>query len=131
MTRGSRATGCLAAAVLLTAGIAGCTDEDAAELTTPPTTLVEGVPVRADATSGPGTDLVAGFSVVEGSVLLGTVFPADYRGSDRGLFDRVTTALLLVTGDARQVFDAYADQAAAIGLPVGPDSSSGLCHEER
>ncbi len=98
-----------------------------------PTTLVEGIPVRAGATEGPGAELFAGFSVADGSVLLGTVFPAVVDGDygDVPFEERQFRALLLVTGDARRVFEAYAGQAAATGLPVGPTSSDGVCGDVR
>lgn len=93
---------------------------------------VQGVPVLADATKDAGTSLGNGFSVVEGSLLLGAVLPSGSAGSFGGvpIEDDGWRAMLLMTGDARDVFDAYAEQAAAIGLSVVPERPGGMCSVE-
>lgn len=119
--------------LLLVGGVVGCSDDEARSLgEAPPTTVVAGMPVLKDATHGPGRDLGAGFTVVDGSILLGETFPIgvafEYNG--RPVEDRGFSASLLVTGDARRVLDAYAAQAAVIGLPLSRDNTLGICRDD-
>jgi hypothetical protein len=93
----------------------------------PEAVRIEDAPVLEGSTRGPGTDLGAGFSVAEGSVLLGTTFPSRTSYLDDDGF----RALLLVTGPFREVFTAYARQAAAIGLPLAPDYGPSYCSPDR
>lgn len=85
----------------------------------PEETRVAGIPVLEGATSGPGTELGAGFTVAEGSVLVGTTFPA----VDEPVPNPGFSALLLVTGSFQEVFDAYRRQAAELGVQVRPGNA--------
>jgi hypothetical protein len=111
-------------AVLLAAA---CSDDGG-----PGTTRIAGMPVLEGATRGAGTPLGSGFTVAEGSVLLGAPFPTgigiEYRGEP--LEDAGWSALLLVTGEGRAVFDAYAAQAEAVGLPLSRASTLGMCADD-
>jgi hypothetical protein len=75
----------------------------------------------ADATAGPGTTLVEGLEVAEGSVLLGPTFPAADRSGRNGGF----LALALVTGDPVAVFNDYLEQARALGMVPAPGGCFG------
>lgn len=63
--------------------------------------------------AGPGTPLGAGLEVPEGALLLGVAFPDLEDGGYR--------ALLLVTGDPVDVFNAVSDQAGGRGMEGGGD----------
>jgi hypothetical protein len=88
--------------------------------------------VLAGHTAGPGTALGDGFTVADGTVLLGGVVPTgtavEYEGEL--IEDRGWRALLLVTGDAIGVLDAYAEQAADAGLPVTDRYRVGPCFDD-
>jgi hypothetical protein len=60
-------------AVLVVVDSAACGGDDADD---PQETKVAGIPVLDGYTSGPGSDLGDGFTVVDGSVLLGDVVPS-------------------------------------------------------
>jgi hypothetical protein len=69
--------------------------------------------------------------VVDGSVLLGTTFPA----ADRPTANPGFTAVLLVTGAFQEVFDAYRRQAADLGVRLRPalnaEAAPSLCWRDR
>jgi hypothetical protein len=111
----------VACTAALLAPLAACGDSD------PEAVRIGDVPVLEGATRGPGTELGAGFTVAEGSVLLGTTFPSRTSYSDDGGF----RALLLVTGPFREVFEAYKEQAADIGLTLAPDYGPSYCSPDR
>jgi hypothetical protein len=85
----------------------------------PEETQVAGIPVLEGSTSGPGTELGAGFTVAAGSVLVGTTFPA----GDAEVPNRGFVAFMLATGSLPDVFDADNRQAAAIGIRLRPSLS--------
>lgn len=58
--------------------------------------------------AGPGTPLGGGLSVPDGAVLLGAAIPDLVGGGFR--------ALLLITGDTVEVFDALGGQASSLGM---------------
>ncbi|HMJ77182.1 MAG TPA: hypothetical protein VK507_14485 [Iamia sp.] len=64
--------------------------------------------VDADDVAGPGTPLGGGLAVPDGALLQGAAFPDLVGGGFR--------ALLLVTGDPVDVFDAVAGQATGLGM---------------
>lgn len=64
--------------------------------------------VDPDDLAGPGTPLGGGLTVPEGALLEGATFPDLVGGGFR--------ALLLVTGDPVDVFDALAGQASGLGM---------------
>jgi len=86
----------------------------------PGTDLLAGViPVREGATSGPGTELGAGFEVAEGSVLVGGVLrrikdDLVYKGVQQD--DDGWRAVLVVTEPGRAVFNRYVEQGRAAGF---------------
>ena len=93
------------------------------EVVAGPTELVGGaIPVRANVTRAAGAPIADGFTVAEGSVLVGYPLPLLYSemsGAKRE--DDGWTTLLLVTESARGVLDRYLRQADALGFPVwGP-----------
>ncbi len=77
--------------------------------------------VMVDATAGPGTELAEGLEVAEGSVLMGSTFPAADRSGRDGAF----LALALVTGDPVAVFNDYLEQARALGMSPAPGGCYG------
>lgn len=100
-------------AAALTALVAAHAGPDPASLPTG-TTLVQGIPVLEESFARPGSRLADGFTVADGTVLLGTVFP--HQRYDTG--ERGWSAVLLLTGEANEVPGAYVDQAATAGLPL-------------
>jgi hypothetical protein len=110
----------LAAATLLAVPTCGSDD---------PVTRIAGIPVLEGHTSGPNTELGGGFSVVDGSLLLGVPMPprASYGANPPPLHG--WRALLLVTGDAGAVFTAFAHQAARAGF-VFDETNDGFCRQE-
>jgi hypothetical protein len=108
----------LVVAVLLGACSSGG-DEEEADATDPAAPRTERVEVseadlgpftevdRTDV-AGPGTPLGGGLTVPEGALLQGTAFPDLVGGGFR--------ALLLVTGDPVDVFDAMSGQASGLGM---------------
>ncbi|MCU1352054.1 MAG: hypothetical protein JWM05_1263 [Acidimicrobiales bacterium] len=112
----SAARAAIAVACMFLAG-ASCTDSSSR-----PSVRVErvhGVPLLVGATSGPGTALGNGFKVVPGSRLLGdpvSVYRSEEAdGPDQ---DRGWRAMLVVTGDPREVLAGYAEQSRLVGVPV-------------
>jgi hypothetical protein len=91
-------------------------------------TDVDGIPVLEGHHRGPGTRIGDGFTVADGSVLVGDPLPPRAQYGPRR--PEGWRALLLVTGGARDVLDAYARQAAAIGLPVAPQFTTGACRPD-
>ncbi len=82
---------------------------------------IDGVPFLDGATLGPGDELRDGITVVEGSRVLGGTMPVQYFAEPEGVdLDHGWRALAVVTGDARQVLDDYASQAAWLDLAVPP-----------
>lgn len=122
-----RGTGwALMVAVLLAAGCGGDAGTgDAAAGSSPSTAVdVERVgpfEVMAEATAGPGTTLAEGLEVADGSVLLGSTFPAADRSGRNGGFE----ALVLLTGDPVAVFNDYVEQARALGMSPAPGGCFG------
>jgi hypothetical protein len=78
-----------------------------------------GAPVVTDATTAAGGRLPDGFSVPDGTVLLGAVEPTGPTRSVNGVIvpERGWRALLLVTGDPYDVLDEIRAQAARTGMP--------------
>ncbi len=78
--------------------------------------------VAADMTEPPGTPLRDGFSVAEGSSLVGALFPVieDPRFIAQEGSGPITSwrAQLLLIGEPLEVFNAYVGQAQAAGFPV-------------
>ncbi len=106
------------ALVVCALALAGCGDPDE----TGGSTSVSSSP-DADASAGPGTPLVPGVEVVDGSRLVGRVFP--WAPPDMGIATEAWEgretgtapgwqALLVVDGDPVEVWDRY---AAALGVP--------------
>lgn len=115
-----RRLGVVVLVALLVGGCSGDGDDDASD-TTDPSAAATGD--RAEVTAedlgpfgavdtedvaGPGTPLGGGLSVPQGSVLLGAAFPDLVGGGFR--------ALLLITGDPVDVFDALGGQATSLGM---------------
>jgi hypothetical protein len=75
--------------------------------------LPGGIPTLAGALFGPGTPIASGYTVADGSYLVGRAFP---QGLDQGRGSWV--ALILVTGRPQRVLSAYVAQAEAHGLHV-------------
>jgi hypothetical protein len=93
---------------------AGCTSADPVGIE-----VNDSVPFLQDATTGAGSVLRDGIEVVTGSRLLADPFPEERLTAPGGPdLDRGWTALAVVTGDARRVLDAYAEQATKLGLPT-------------
>jgi hypothetical protein len=117
----------LLAIALLLAACAGDDDDDLG------VTEVAGIPVLGEHTSGAGAELGDGFTVVDGTVLLGDVVPtgADVEFEGRIIEDRGWRAMLLVTGDAETVLDAYAGQAADMDLPLTDPYGGRGCLDDR
>lgn len=101
----------LVVAVLMVALLgAGCNDER--DRAAPP--------LESALSDPPGTTLGDGFSVAEGTRLLGHTFPSVIAGyhNDEPIQDDGWVASLLVTGDLDDVLAAYRAQANAAGLPL-------------
>lgn len=109
--------------------IAGCSS-DAGE---PNPQIAEGVPPLP----GPGTELLDGFVVPEGSQLLGPVFPFPQGTYAGQLPESAWSASLVVDGDPRVVVDDFLDQAVTAGLEVksncevGPRRATCSAHARR
>ena len=114
------------AAVVVVAACGGDGDDD------PQATEIAGIPVLEGHTAGPGAELGDGFTVADGSVLLGDPVPTGVAFEHRGepIDDRGWRALLLVTGDAGEVLESYARQAAAVGLPLTSRYGEGRCVDD-
>jgi hypothetical protein len=72
-------------------------------------------------TRGSG-ELAGGFEIEPGTALLGAIFPRPYGG---------WRAVLRVDDDARDVFDRYAAQADALGIPVPDSDGEYVCDTDR
>jgi hypothetical protein len=81
------------------------------------TVTAHGTPAVADALRGPGTPLGDGFSVPGGAAVVGAALPSSRQTGypDLGATD-AWGALLLVTGESRDVAKALARQGARVGL---------------
>lgn len=113
----------LALVVALVVGSSACSDDEdegSPSTTTAPSAADPGrrTPVLAtdlgpfyvskEPMAGPGTPLGGGFEVPDGALLLGVPFPDLEAGGYR--------ALLLVTGDPVEVYNAFGDQAGERGM---------------
>jgi hypothetical protein len=85
-----------------------------------------GIPVAAGVVRSEGTELPNGFSVAKGSALIGDVFPNSvvFLGTYKGvpIPNPGWSAVLLVTGDPRQVMADYRRQAIEAGLAIDAGS---------
>lgn len=103
--------------------VAGCTDSSAS-------TALDAGPDRVPVVDqkGPGSPIVGGITVAEGSVLLGAAFPQppfETLGGPAG--PRIWRAVILVDGDPAEVYDAYAEQLAKASVVLVPNSPTTQC----
>jgi hypothetical protein len=101
----------------------GCSADEGATTATPVgrdgTRVIDSVPFLEGATSGPGTELRDGITVVDGSRILAGPLPQQFfLEPDEPDLDRGWSALAVVTGDVRGVLEGYAAQASSLGLAV-------------
>jgi hypothetical protein len=84
------------------------------------TKKLEGIPTLAGATQPPGTKLGNGFTVASGAALIADVFPLGVGEalSNLPIEDRGWRALLLITGDPREVVRHYLREAERTGLAL-------------
>lgn len=85
------------------------------------------IPVDGESLHPAGTQLGDGFTVADGTALVGGVFPTPtIRFVDRtSVVDRGWRAVLLVAGEPREVMKRYRKQAAAVGMEL--HSRATLC----
>jgi hypothetical protein len=114
--------GLVAVLVLVVAGgvaVWVASDDDEPERTTDPAAEEPSGPVIASAVGPPGTDLGDGFTVADGTVLIGDPIPLGVLGTedDVPIVDEGWSASLVVDGaEPRAIVDAYLAQAEAAGL---------------
>lgn len=114
----------LAGAVALTVG--GCGDSSATSEGSSDTT-----PVMPSAAGPPGTSLGDGFTVIDGTTLIGDPIPTGVAVVRNGqpIIDDGWTATSIVTGgDPTGIIDAYMREAAEVGLVEQPGTG---CTSER
>jgi hypothetical protein len=102
------------ALALSSTSIAGCADDATSA-------DARGIPAEEDTLRPPGTRLDERFTVADGTLLVGAVFPGTSVTEE---FTGGWRALLLVTGDPLTVLDAYRRQAAKAGMDMRPGTSN-------